>query len=195
MRPSPGKDEVNLIDHGRVIEHLGFPDADFGWTLDDVNINTRARSEVAARRDTAERPCTCPECQYTWLVSEEGPICTSCGWMPAPKAQRIEVTEAELREINALAEAAQAAEIEGFYREALGWYSRRWQDRWQQREKSARWWAWCQARERYDLPAQSKPPSRYWWLAPAPVTVATGGWLHSRLIAYAKGRERVEQPA
>ena len=188
MRPAAGKDYVILIDHGRVVESLGMPDGDFGWSLDAENVNTRARAELAARRDGEEQYRTCPECQHMWLVAEEGPGCTNCGWAPAPKAKPIAVLAAELREITARA-AAEDAEREAFYREALGWYRQRWPERWAQKEKSARWAAWMWTRERFELTAE-RPPSRFWWLASTPATAATGGWLRSRLIAFAKRRQR-----
>jgi DNA repair protein RadD len=183
-RPSPGKRELLLIDHGRVVENLGFPDADFGWTLEvDANVNTRARAIVAARRATAEQPRTCPECHHMWLASEES-ACGNCGWLPAPKAQRVEVTEAQLSEITA---GAREQQPDQFFRQALGWYRSRWPDRWAQREKSGRWWAWQQTREVLKLECE-KPPSRYWGMAPMAPSAPVAGKLHSRRIAYVKAR-------
>jgi superfamily II DNA or RNA helicase len=188
MRPAPGKDHVTVIDHGRVVETLGMPDADFGWTLtDDGNINTRARSAVAARSQGEEQCRTCPECSHLWLVSEDGPACQCCGWIPAPKPHPVAFTNAELREINAAISAEDAASAEAFYREALGWYANRWPDRWTEREKSARWACWMWTRQRCEV-AADRPPPRYWSLAPVSPGPEASGWLRSRLIAYQRAR-------
>jgi superfamily II DNA or RNA helicase len=187
MRPAPGKDHVTVIDHGRVVESLGMPEADFGWTLDDnTNINASART-LASRTKVEEAYRTCPECSHLWLVSEDGPACTCCGWMPAPKPRAVAFTEAELREINAAVNAEEAAIVEGFYREALGWYRQRWPDRWAQREKSARWAAWMWTRERFELAAE-RPPGKFWAVPTATPGLEASGWLRSRLIAYNRAR-------
>jgi DNA repair protein RadD len=187
MRPAPGKDSVIIIDHGRVVETLGMPDADFAWSLaDDGNVNFRARGSVASRSESDEYCRTCPECQHMWLVSEDGPACQCCGWLPAQKLRAVAFTDAELREINAAA-AEDAATAEKFYREALGWYSNRWPDRWREREKRGRWWAWQQTRERFDLTSEH-PPGRYWSVPATAPGPETSGWLRSRQIAYNRAR-------
>ncbi len=184
MRPAPGKDYLIVIDHGRVVETLGMPHENFGWSLEGGNVNAMARSAVAARQHTQEQSRTCPECQHFWLVSEDGPACTCCGWLPLPKPKPIAAVEADLREITAAA-AAHAEEIRVFFCEALEFYAQRWPDRWQAKEKSARWAAWMWTRERFEL-AEERPPSQFWWTKRAPVSAGTSGWLRSRLIAYAK---------
>jgi hypothetical protein len=166
------------------------PDADFGWSLDDsTNINTSARTSVASRSKVEETCRTCPECSHLWLASEDGPACTCCGWMPAPKPKTIAFTDADLREINGAPDTEDAVAVEKFYREALGWYAIRWPDRWAQREKSARWAAWMWTRERFELTAE-RPPGNFWRIAPAPAGLVASGWLKSRLIAYRRRREQ-----
>ena len=74
MRPAPGKAAFTLIDHGRVVENLGLPTDDFGWSLDDErNVNRSAADKHRAA--SIEQPRVCPECAYTWLVSEGGAVC------------------------------------------------------------------------------------------------------------------------
>jgi DNA repair protein RadD len=187
MRPAPGKEHVVLIDHGRVVESLGMPDAEFGWSLDDINVNTRAHGEVAARRQSEEQHRTCPECLHLWLVSEDGPACASCGWMPAPNPKAVPFTDAELREINAEVSAQDTAAVERFYQEALGWYAQRWPGRWMHREKSARWAAWMWTRKRFVLNAE-RPPPKFWNISLAQPGMEASGWLKSRLIAYQRRR-------
>jgi DNA repair protein RadD len=189
MRPAPGKDHVIVIDHGRVVESLGMPDADFGWSLSDGrNVNARARDAVAARSRTEQRTRTCPDCAHIWLVSDDGPACICCGWAPKPAPKQIVATDAELREIAGVAILQDARAVETFFREALGWYSSRWPVRWKDKQKSARWACWCWTREKFEL-AAVRPPSRFWELAPVAPERAAVGWLRSRLIAWGKRRQ------
>jgi superfamily II DNA or RNA helicase len=185
LRPSPGKAHCIVIDHGRIIESLGMPTADFDWSLDaSKNVNRAAREATTRGRcSAAERPRTCPECSHVWLISEDGPGCRVCGWVPAPRARVVSATTADLQEIEAAD--SQAANADRFYCEALGFYQQRWPDRWAEKEKSARWWGWLQVRESLKL-TREKPPSWYWTAEPLPCTPEVHGKLKSRLIAYAK---------
>lgn len=188
MRPAPGKDHIILIDHGRVVESLGMPDEDFGWSLDDGrNVNTSARDAIAARRRSEEATRICPECAHMWLVSEDGPACSCCGWAPKPKPKPIAASDANLLEING--RMSDTNDWEAFYREALGWYASRWPVRWEQKQKSARWAAWMWTRERFDL-AAVRPPSRFWNISPMKAGPVAAGWLKSRMLAWAKQRQR-----
>lgn len=188
MRPAPGKDRVMVIDHGRVVESLGFPTADFGWSLDEGgNVNTWARSTMKRRAQGPERPRTCPECAHIWLVSESGRRCESCGWEPAVRAWPVRVVDAELVEMGASRAAASVGreELESFLRECMGYYRGRWPDRWRAREKSGRFWAWSQTCQRFGL-GEQRPSSAVWNAAPLNPSSATAGFIKSRLIAWAK---------
>lgn len=189
MRAAPGKDHVLVIDHGRVVESLGMPTDDFGWTLDDRRNCNREARETAARRKGSETTRCCPECQHMWLVSEDGPACSHCGWAPAPRAKPIQTVDCDLVELNAARQTARDEEIERFYREAIGDYERRRPDYWRQAENKARFAMWCSTREKFKLP-EGKPPAGVWRLPPAPPSPSTAGWLKSRRIAFAKSRER-----
>lgn len=189
MRPAPGKQHLIVIDHGRVIENLGMPDAPIDWSLDDernVNVEQRRATE---RRRIAETPRTCPECSHSWMVSEEGPACDVCGWAPAPAPKAVRVQAAELKEIGGLDDQVADDEVHRFFSEALSFYRQRWPEKWAARANSGRWWAWQNTRERFQLDAE-KPPGNYWRTMPAPLTPATSGWLKSRLIAW-KRRQAV----
>ena len=186
MRPSPGKDHLIIIDHGRVVESLGMPHEEFAWSLDDdKNVNKSTRAKVAQRKHTDESPRSCPECTHMWLVSEDGPACDLCGWLPAPAAKRVAVQDADLQEIGGNSYGANREAESLFYREALSFYSKRWPDRWAQRPNSGYWWSWIQTRERFQIKTE-RPPSDYWRATPAPISAATQGWIKSKLIAYAR---------
>jgi DNA repair protein RadD len=191
LRPSPGKECCILIDHGRVVQTLGLPTLDFAWSLDDTRNVNREALEAAARKSAQEGPRTCPDCRYTWLVSEGGPACENCGWQPAPRAIPVRTQEADLRELGVLSAdvvSPGAPPVMEFFREALHWYAHRWPKRWQEKPKSGRWWAWIRTRERFDISEATRMPSRYWELDPTPPTKESAGWIHSRHIRDLKSR-------
>ena len=192
MRPSPGKDHMILIDHGRVVENLGMPTYDRDWSLDGSNVNVQAREKLAESRQVAdEKPRHCAECGLTWIVSEDGSNCSNCGWHPTPKSRPVQVADADLNETPAVQ--LDLAGIENFYRESCGWYAKRWPDRWRDREKSGRWWAWVQTRTKFKRPDDERMPSRFWELAPLPSGFETSGWLKSQLIRWAKSKRNAQE--
>lgn len=202
MRPAPGKDAFTLIDHGRVVETLGLPTADFRWTLDGSrNVNAEAR-ESAGRRSSTEQPRTCPECSHMWLVSEEGTACSECGWAPAPRAKAIGVQAADLAELDievtAAAPTPHSPAVMEFYRQACGWDMKRSGNLWkgvdQQTGKSngnkRRFVAWIRTRDRYKFSEDTRMPSAYWNLAPMDPSAEASGWLKFNLIRWQRGKGR-----
>jgi superfamily II DNA or RNA helicase len=185
MRPSPGKEHVILIDHGRVVENLGLPTYDRDWSLRGENVNVQARNELAeSRRTVDEKPRHCKECACVWSVSEDGSNCPNCGWTPTPRAKPVQVAQAELAEIPAVAQADDG--MERFFQEACHWYAQRWPDRWREKENSGRWWAWMKTREKFKRPEDERIPSRFWRMPITPASADTAGWLKSQMIRWAK---------
>jgi hypothetical protein len=123
-----------------------------------------------------------------WVVTEDGSRCPECGWQPAIRAQPVQVTQAYLGEIGAVLPSVETTQQ--FYREACDWYSTRWPDRWKEREKSGRWWAWMQTREKFKRPEDERMPSMFWNLPPLTATPETAGWLKSKIIAFAKAKKK-----
>ena len=171
MRPAPGKDHFTLIDHGRVVESLGLPTADFAWTLDERrNVNAEAR-ESASRRSSAEQPRTCPECSHMWLVSESGNACTECGWTPAPRAKAIGVQAADLAELDTEGKGPVTPDspaVAEFYRMACGWDMKRSGNLWKGADpvtgksnaNKRRFVAWLRARERFEFAGRDSHAGR-----------------------------------
>lgn len=192
MRPHPGKDHVILIDHGRVVENLGMPDEDFGWSLDDrTNVNRAASAAAKRRMHSAENPRTCPECSHIWLVSEEGHACSCCGWVPVPPAKQVSTLECELIEMRTAPMNGDVGEIEMFFRQALGDAQRREPQKWRERPNTVRSAMWYKTCEKFKLPTPTYPfPKGIWKLSSLPPSAAVAGWLHSQRIAYRKRRER-----
>lgn len=192
LRASPGKQHCIIIDHGHVVESLGLPQSEYDWTLDatrNVNAETlKARSGKAAK----EAMRTCTQCASIWLTSEQGHACPSCGWAPVPKSKPIPVQEADLEELSDAPDVVSPNDpsVEWFYREACGWYSRRWPGKWAEKPKSGHWWAWMQTQAKFGFAESVRKPWAFWDLAPAQPSAAASGWLHHRVIKWARDRAR-----
>lgn len=198
MRSSPGKGDVVVIDHGRIVETLGMPTKDFGWSLHDGNVNKAAReAQSGSRKEAKEAARECPECSAMWLVSEEGTTCRACGWKPAPSARAVVAADADLHESAVKVSKPKAGlnshEVYKFFCEALSYYRRTYPARWLQNENKGRGYAWNKTRERFALEAD-KPPSRFWTAPPQHCSEETWGWLLSRDIAFNRRRDRGDAP-
>jgi DNA repair protein RadD len=193
MRPAPGKEYFTLIDHGRVIENLGRPLYDRDWSLDSSsNVNAQARERMQ-RVSVDEKPRTCKECKCSWLTTEEGADCPNCGWKPTPAPKPVQVVDAQLVESKEAPVDREA--MEKFYREACQWYANRWPDRWREKEKSGRWWAWSQTRTKFKRPDDERMPRGFWDASLRPTSLDTAGWLKSQMIRYAKGKAKESRAA
>jgi DNA repair protein RadD len=193
LRPSPETDKRNciLVDHGHCVENLGLPQSDFAWSLEESsNASTAARERAKA---TIEANRTCPECSAIWLTSELGHACPECGWKPLPKSKRIEAQEADLEEMadSQKQPAPHDQRVMCFYREACGWYARRWPGRWMQKPKSGRWWAWVQTQAKFRFAETVKKPGQLWELSPFTPSAEVSGWLQHRIIKFARARAKV----
>jgi superfamily II DNA or RNA helicase len=187
MRPAEAKDSVIVIDHGRVVETLGMPTDNHGWSLAGKNVNQLAREKLSEkRREGIEKPRTCKECSAMWIITEEGTCCPNCGWKPIPFRKAVQVEDAELQELTATAESTQ---WERFFQEAVGWYMQRWPEKWMEKPNSGRAYAWHKARAKYKI-AEEKIPSRCWRLEPLPPSPATVGYMQSQIIRWAKGQAK-----
>jgi len=188
MRPAPDKSSMILIDHGRVIDNLGLPTYEREWSLKGGNVNKQAEERYSSRKVTVEKPRTCPDCSRMWVLSEEGSRCPECGYQPIIRAAGVRVTDAELGEIGAQLPSVDV--LQPFFREACDWYATRWPDRWQQKEKSGRWWAWMQTREKFKRPDDERMPSLFWNVAPLKASAETSGWLTAKIKEFKRKMAR-----
>jgi DNA repair protein RadD len=196
LRTSEGKTDCLVIDHGRVVEQLGLPHQPRDWTLDPSrNINLEALARTS-RKNGDEKPRTCAECAYIWLVSEDGNACSQCGWAPSPKAKGILVEDADLGELelDPHSTTAQSPEVSQFFREAMGDFATRKPEMWMEAENKARFISWCDTAEKFGLKTEPVP-TFVWRSAPMPPTAAVSSWLKYRRIRYAKGQEKARRSA
>ncbi|MDP8986287.1 MAG: DEAD/DEAH box helicase [Pseudomonadota bacterium] len=193
LRAAPGKTHCIVIDHGHVVENLGLPQTEFAWSLDPAsNVNAVATKTAVASRKTTEAMRTCRECSQIWLTSEQGNACLSCGWAPMPRAKAVVVEEADLAELadEESTPSPADARVMGFFREACGWYSRQWPDRWRDTPNKGRAWAWMQTQAKFKIPTELRIPSAYWNATLAQPSDAVSGWLQYRSIQWRKSQQR-----
>jgi DNA repair protein RadD len=172
LRPYDGKEDTIIIDHGGIIEELGFVDEDWPWSLDG-NSKVQDRKEVKVRR--VAKDITCQECGHVFTGSA---ICPACGHMSELYGKAVLATDTELAEINRKGRKERVwsmAEKQDFYSELLWWAN----------EKGYKpGWAANQYRQRLGVwPNQLHKRMKG-------TSHATQSWIRSRQIAYAKMKEK-----
>jgi hypothetical protein len=178
----PAKEYYWLIDLARVVETLGLPHGDFGWTLDPARNVNREAVEQARERSQKEAIRTCPHDGTLWSPAEDGRSCPTCGWVPAIKATQIRTGNAQVRE---LLEDDQPPHPErdpvltSWYQQAAGWYAQQWPDRWRHAPAGGRFWAWRRTCEKHGLGWHKMPPE-FDRLHPLRPTLQVSRHLHGR---------------
>lgn len=175
LRPSEGKSDCIAIDHSGAVDAIGFVDEPIQWALDDRdNINDRH----AKTREKKPSKITCGECAT--VFSSRG-TCPNCGHeVPHHSARSVDVVHAELAELERDKRRKNREfsphEKRAFYGELLGVQNARgYRHGWASNQYRERFGVWPNAYK--DSPA----------LTPTTQTLA---WVQSRLIRYAKGKQK-----
>jgi len=90
-RPSPGKKDFMILDHGGNIERLGFYEEDVEWSLDGKNLGYKKKAEYKKEK----KPFICEMCSCV----HTGKRCPQCGFEVVGYGKKIEALEAELVEL------------------------------------------------------------------------------------------------
>jgi DNA repair protein RadD len=94
LRPSEGKKDCIVIDHGGVVENLGFIDEPVDWTLDG-NQNIGRAHETKVKQ--ASKGIKCQACDYRFLYATS---CPNCGApIPEKKGKPMKTVDADLVEL------------------------------------------------------------------------------------------------
>ncbi len=91
LRPSPGKSEVVIIDHGGCIERLGFVEDDVEWSLKGKKLAYKKK----VVREKEKNIMTCDECSFVFAAKR----CPQCGTEVKNYGKKIAAMDAELVEI------------------------------------------------------------------------------------------------
>jgi len=169
LRPYPGKTDAIMLDHGNVVDELGFVDEDQPWTLEGKKIQ-----EIKKEREKKEPgPITCPHCHAKVPPAR---LCRECGSALGEQfARAVAAVKAELEEKRKSAGKRWTKdEKQVFYSELIGMasdrgYSKGWVSH-TYRDKLGVW-----------------PQSLVW--APAAATDETQRFVQHKMIKYRKGQE------
>jgi DNA repair protein RadD len=170
LRTADGKDDCLILDHSDNTLRLGFVTDIHHDALDDGKPRQKA-----GPRATEALPKKCPSC--TFLKPPKLLICPACGFKPEPKCQVVVHKDGELVEFTSRSARKPIGTTERieFYQQLKhfavgrgykpGWIAYKY------KEKFGDW------------------PNGLDHLAPMPPSSVTLGWIKSRLIAFAKGRQ------
>lgn len=172
--------ECMVLDHAGNVRNLGMADDLFRWRLDEGKAASEnwTRNEESGEADEAKQ-YTCEDCQHIFASSR---VCPKCGWKVPFTKRDVRAAEADLVPIgknNAkkLPEGWPSHEV--FYQMLMhhcqekGW---------------SPGWAYHKFMEK----AECKPPFHWQNLSAVPPSPRIKNWIHSRNIAYAKGRKKRE---
>jgi superfamily II DNA or RNA helicase len=183
LRPSPetGKKNAIVIDHSGAVSRLGFVEDRIEWTLDPEGKPQNDTQEERAVPGGANRIIECSQCG---AMREGGKACPNCGFLPAPKARDYQVREGDLGLID------RNGKINGpVYDDAA---KRRWLAELvgfaDQRGYSPNWARWKFKEKFGSFPPIGNPP-------PAQPSPEVRAWAMSRVIAYAKAKQREQRAA
>lgn len=93
LRPAPGKSDAVVIDHGGVVDELGFVDEDQPWSLQGKE-RVQERKQRTAK---ASEAITCGGCGF---VYQRQKLCPQCGWQPPAKTKAPEYVDGDLVEVD-----------------------------------------------------------------------------------------------
>jgi DNA repair protein RadD len=173
LRAAPGKSDAIVIDHADVTREHGFVEEAVTWTLRE---DRRAENPRHSARAEGRAPALvqCPECH---AVKHAGKPCGVCGWQPRPKAAPIEFADGVLAEFaRNRRHKPDGPNKREFYAQLL----------WIAAEKQFKpGWAAHKFKEKFG----DWPSFRH--ADPLPPSDATRSWVRSRIIAYAKARQKM----
>jgi superfamily II DNA or RNA helicase len=173
LRIASGKDSCLVLDHSDTHGRLGFVTDIHHDELDDG----KPRGKSKAKEQPLPKPC--PSCAF--LKPAKVHTCPNCGFAPKPVVD-YRPRDGELVEIGQKRKEVAAAEVaikKGWHAMLAGYanelgYARGWISH-KYKEKFGHW-----------------PP--YGHVEPAEPSPEVRSWIRSRMIAWAKGRERAEAP-
>jgi DNA repair protein RadD len=170
LRPAPGKSNLVLIDHSGAVYRHGLLEDRIEWTLD---VTQRAQNVTHASRGIAQTRKLI-DCSQCGAVRTAGEACSHCGFLPKPRADAILFRDGELARVG--------AEKTFDPGEKIRWH--RMLTAIQQERDYNPGWVAHKFKEKF---GHWPPRGRVEPLVPM---LEVRSWVRSRMIAYAKSRER-----
>jgi DNA repair protein RadD len=171
LRPAPDKSDLILIDHSGAVYRHGLLEDKIEWTLDTTKRAENPAHEARSRQQTSRLI----ECSQCGALRTGGQPCPHCGFMPKPRPDAIFFREGELARVGSAprqvspyerhlwhAMLTHIARTKGY---KSGWTAHKF------KEKFGTW-----------------PPRGD--VVPIEPTAEVLSWVRSRIIAYAKARQK-----
>lgn len=179
-RTAPGKTDCLILDHGGNFLRLGAVEDYSGWTLEDTK-GANDRKKEAELKVKEEKQLLCPSCASTFSGTI---VCPVCGYV----LRRKEVSEDVIMEDGELVEmdrkkAKKAVPVE----RRREWYAMLLHRAQEKGYKGG--WASKMYQDKFGV-----YPDRTFGVEPMAPDLEVAGWLKSRAIRYAKGRQRGNNP-
>ena len=172
LRPSNGKRDCIILDHGNVIEEHGLLDWEIEWSLDG-----KEKAWNKPRRATVEKLVICRACKKVFMGSN---ICPDCGTPVKSFGKNIITVEAELEEIGKKEKFSMA--------EKRMWYG---MFKYKAREKGYQeGWAAHKYKTKFKV-----WPNGMKDVAPVPPSPEFNNWMKHQVIKWAKSKEKRDREA
>jgi DNA repair protein RadD len=175
LRPAAGKSHAIVLDHSGAVFRHGLPEDRVEWTLDPE----RGAIAPEHQKRQADRHSSLIECSQCSALRLGGKPCPACGFMPKRPAEFIATTAGDL----GLVEGRRAQAVKYDDAARAQWHGmltaiareRNYKPGWANANYKEKFGAW--------------PP---WGSNPAPIepTPEVRSWVRSRIIAYAKAKQR-----
>jgi superfamily II DNA or RNA helicase len=175
LRPADGKTDVVILDHSGAVFRHGLPEDHVEWSL-DPDRHAEAPAHQARLGHKAAGLIECTQCSALRLG---GQPCPACGFLPRRPAQYVAHVEGELGLVTNGKARAQAYTNE----EKARWYQMLIGEALHRGKKPG--WAWYLFRDKF-----GHEPDRFWERIAFTPTPEVSSFVRSRIIAFAKAKER-----
>jgi DNA repair protein RadD len=176
LRPAEGKPDAVILDHSGAVFRHGLPEDPVTWTLDPDRRAVAPKHQARLNRD-APKLLECSQCSALRLA---GQPCPACGFLPKRPAQYVPHIDGDLALVNS---AGRAQPQTYHYEDKRRWYAD-FTAIARERQKSPGW-----PFHLYLAKFKEKPPWD-WRGIEAPPSPEVRAFVRSRVIAFAKARER-----
>jgi DNA repair protein RadD len=175
LRPAEGKTNLILVDHSGAVYRHGLLEDRVEWTLD---ITKRAENSTHITRGRAQTSRLI-ECSQCGALRRGGEACPACGFLPKRRPDAIIFREGELARIDATGRPIETSDPH----EKMRWFAEL-----KSFERPIGRYSPGFAKANYKAKFGHWPPSDH--IKPQPPSPEVASWVRSRLIAYAKAKQK-----
>jgi DNA repair protein RadD len=176
LRPAPNKPDAIVIDHAGAVYRHGFTEDRVEWTLDPDRHATNPAHNDRSGRDISSRLVDCSQCG---ALRTGGEACRHCGFMPQRPPKYLATVDADLAQVN-----RNGRSVAAFMgpAERAEWHAQLMHIARDRGYKPG--WAGHKYKEKFG----AWPSTRF--IEPQDPSPEVLSWVRSRMIAYAKAKQR-----